>query len=534
MDELNESDVVFLKPRTKLQPLSCRWPAWPHLLAPAQHAMNIAYRHVSNLRSFVSTPSVHVAAGRDPAMLGGPFVCLEEEDVGLARDLLNQMTKSHAHMIRFAEDYRALNTKLQGAAKGASLDEHYSQLPPSLAGLVELVYDLNHHPEVRVQEEILYAGGLDNTSGDELCLRSVHDTERQFFMSTPVIEGPGKLFIKARFDDPVIDCLSGLRTSPRPLGEIASSLAKYGCDTSSLSSFLTRQPPERRSPQYTGEGVRVRYFGHACVLLQTSEVSILMDPLTAWERDEDQATLTFDDLPDFIDYVVITHGHQDHLVSELLLQLRNRVGQVIVPRNNAGSLADPSLKLILRRLGFRNITVVDPLDRIEVPGGEILALPFSGEHCTLPINTKLCAAVRLAGRSFGFLVDSDGMDPMMYRRIRDVFGGIDVLFLGMECHGAPLTWLYGPLLGKPVSRREDESRRLNGTDSSRAWSLIEEFKATRVIVYAMGQECWLKSIMGLEYTPDSVQITESDKLMARCQEAGISAERPKGCREFFL
>jgi hypothetical protein len=180
------------------------------------------------------------------------------------------------------------------------------------------------------------------------------------------------------------------------------------------------------------------------------------------------------------------------------------------------------------------VTVVDPLDRIEAPGGEILILPFAGEHCGLAINSKLCAVIKLAGRSLAFLVDSDGMDPHIYTRIREQYGRVDALFIGMECHGAPLTWIYGPLLGKPIGRREDESRRLNGADCERAWRLVQEFGPRNVFVYAMGQEYWLRSIMGLEYTPDSMQIVESNKLIARCQDAGIAARRPKGCSEFVL
>jgi hypothetical protein len=41
----------FLRADTKIQPLFCRWPAWPHLIAPAQAAMNIAFRYLPSLPS---------------------------------------------------------------------------------------------------------------------------------------------------------------------------------------------------------------------------------------------------------------------------------------------------------------------------------------------------------------------------------------------------------------------------------------------------------------------------------------------------
>jgi hypothetical protein len=132
------------------------------------------------------------------------------------------------------------------------------------------------------------------------------------------------------------------------------------------------------------------------------------------------------------------------------------------------------------------------------------------------------------------LVDSDGRDPVLFWRIAERLNRhVDALFIGMECHGAPLTWLYKPLLTTPISRRNDESRRLSGLNAERAWNVIRQFEADRVFVYAMGQEPWLRFIMGLEYTPDSIQLTEVRKLLTRCAGAGVSAEQLHISKEMF-
>jgi hypothetical protein len=134
-----------------------------------------------------------------------------------------------------------------------------------------------------------------------------------------------------------------------------------------------------------------------------------------------------------------------------------------------------------------------------------------------------------------FTVDSDCRDPALYHRImRRIDRPIDALFLGMECRGAPLTWLYGALLTRSVSRPHDESRRLSGSDCERAWSLIEAVRPQRAYVYAMGQEPWLRYLMGLEYTPDSVQLQESARLIKRCVHAGVAAERLHVSRELHF
>ena len=67
-----------------------------------------------------------------------------------------------------------------------------------------------------------------------------------------------------------------------------------------------------------------------------------------------------------------------------------------------------------------------------------------------------------------------------------------------------------PLLTGPISRRNDELRRLSGADCERAWRLIvEELKRRSVYIFAMGQEPWMRYLMGLEYQPDSVQLQQA-------------------------
>ncbi len=531
---LSADSELYLRPDTRLEPLMCRWPAWPHLLAPAPHAMNLAYRHLGQLRSFVSNPEAHAAAARDPTLFGGPFVCLQASDVSAVQELIQRTCDNCAELLKFAAGLRDFNEKVQSEAKGSSLEALYGAAPDAIAGFVELVYDLNNHPRVKIIEPLL-SRHLDTARGmQEICLHRTPDRERPFFMSTPVLEDPERTFLALPFDHEVIARLAEARRAPLRLGALADTLPVGEEPLRGVERYFTTTPPVRKSPAYAGDGVRIRYFGHACILLQTSEVSILIDPLTAWSRDDGLAKLTFDDLPDFIDYVVITHTHHDHFHPEMLIQLRSRVGVVVVPKNDPGNLADPSAKLILRRMGYREILELDALDSLAVPGGEICSVPFIGEHADLDVMSKQCVFVRLKGKTALFLVDSNGVEPRIYRHIAKALGPVDTAFIGMECFGAPLSWFYGPLFTKPINRRDDQSRRLSGSDCERAQAIVRELRCPRVFVYAMGQEPWLRHIMGLEYEPESIQLRESERFVERCRQSGISAERLHGCREWEL
>jgi hypothetical protein len=95
----------------------------------------------------------------------------------------------------------------------------------------------------------------------------------------------------------------------------------------------------------------------------------------------------------------------------------------------------------------------------------------------------------------------------------------------MECVGGPLSWLYGPLLTGSISRRDDQSRRFDGSNYVKAIDLVERVKPEQVYVYAMGHEPWLSFLTSINYTEESPQIIESNKLIEECKRRGLISER---------
>ena len=234
---------------------------------------------------------------------------------------------------------------------------------------------------------------------------------------------------------------------------------------------------------------------------------------------------TYDDLPPVIDYVLLTHAHADHFLLETLLQLRHRIKHIVIPRNGNGTLEDPSMKLILQNLGFANLIELEEMESIAIAGGRLTSIPFLGEHADLHIKSKMAHLVQLAGKTILCAADSANLDNELYRHVHDIVGDIDLLFLGMECDGAPLSWVYGQLLTKPLDRRNDQSRRLSGSDYERAWAIVKQLNCKNVYVYAMGQEPWLGFITSILYTNESKPIVESNRLIETCLASGIPAER---------
>jgi L-ascorbate metabolism protein UlaG (beta-lactamase superfamily) len=530
---MTQNEPLYLRPNIQVEPLIDGWYAWPHLIPPATAARNITERHMKIMDSYINMPQVHANAVKNPKMLGGPFIDYEGKRVDEIRALRDDIKRKRAHLFELSAALEELDNTLRESAKGYSLLPLYEKIPAILRGYVELVYDLNNHPSFRLIEPLLYRSRYYDRSQQSVRLSKISSDDRPFVLSTPRLESDDALDLHLPFDSSVIDDLFRLKSSPRPWCEIKEMLQVPDSRDDLLRSFLTPEPPPPYSP-YTGAGVRWRYFGHACILIESQGVSMVFDPVLSYTYENGISRYTYLDLPDEIDYVLITHNHQDHILFETLLQIRHKIKNIIVPRNNGGHLQDPSLKLLFENCGFRNVIELNELEEIRVGDVSITGIPFFGEHADLDIHSKMAWLVKLGLHTLLFAADSCNIDPVLYEHLHREFGDVDALFLGMECDGAPLSWLYGPLLSRKLERGMDESRRLAGSNYEQAMNIVNCLNCREAYVYAMGQEPWLNYIMSLKYTEQSRPITESTKLMNACRERGIVAERLYGEKEILL
>jgi len=529
---MGHNENFYLRQNIQVEPLIDQWYAWPHLIPPATAARNITERHLKIMDSYISNPQIHANAVKNPKMMGGPFIDYGGKRVDEIRNLRDNIKKERAHLLELSSALTALDAMLRESAKGHTLQPLYAKVPDILRGYVELVYDLNNYPSFRLVEPLLYRSKYYDRSQQGLFLSVIQNDARPFVLSTPRLESAGTLPLRRAFHHDCVDRLFQLKTHPQPWPVIKEFLELPDEQDHVMQSFLTTEPPPPYVP-YGGSGVRWRYFGHACILIESNGVSMLFDPVLSYTYENEISRYTYLDLPETIDYVMITHNHQDHVLFETLLQIRHKVKNIVVPRNSGGHLQDPSLKLLLENCGFRNVIEISEMEEIHDRNVVITGLPFFGEHADLDIQSKMAWLVKIGSNALLFAADSCNIEPRLYEHIHREVGDVDALFLGMECDGAPLSWLYGPLLTQRVERSMDESRRLAGSNFEQGMSIVDLFQCREVYVYAMGQEPWLNYIMSIKYTAESRPIVESNRLIEACHEQDIIAERLFGEKEIL-
>ncbi|HEY4817344.1 MAG TPA: MBL fold metallo-hydrolase [Candidatus Acidoferrum sp.] len=530
---MSSTSHYYLKPNVVAEPLVDGWYAWAHLIPPAPLSRNITERHLKIMDSYIESPETHEAAVKNPQLLGGPFMDLKQRQVEQVANLRGRTLRKSAHLVTLSRAIEELDALLREKAAGFSLEPLYAQVPKALQGYVELVYDLNNHPSFRLIEPLLYKSPYYNCWLQTIALSEISGDERPFVLSTPRLDNGDALQLQIPFASERLDSLFRMKHTPSSEEEISGALGLEDQDRARFGSFLTTERP-RPYAGYDGDGARWRYFGHACILLEKGGVSVLLDPVLSYTYESDISRYTYEDLPDVIDYVLITHNHQDHILFETLLQLRHRIGHIVVPRNGSGALQDPSLKLLLQQCGFRNVIEISEMEEVRFEQGSITALPFLGEHGDLNVLTKSAYLLRMGKHKLMFAADSCNISPEVYQHVHRDVGDVDALFVGMECDGAPVSWIYGPLLTQKLERQKDHSRRLAGSNYERALAIVEQFRCKEVYVYAMGQEPWLNYVMSIKYTEQSNPIIHSNRLMETCHSRGITAERLFGEKEILL
>jgi L-ascorbate metabolism protein UlaG (beta-lactamase superfamily) len=520
---------------TLVEPLVNYWSAWPFLIAPVPASLHLLQYQLPLLQSYIDDPASHVTAGQDLSLAGGAFVNVPTDRVSEVATLLDSAKNELSRNLELAQSLLDFQSWLAANAKGSSLAPYYQRIPRPLQGYVELVYDYLNRPSLRFFENLLYRSHYYKSSLQSLRLsRLGQDGSRPFFLNTPRLMEEGQIDWRVPFDSPQVDQLFKLDTQPQSFDAICQLLDLNDQSRERVSPMLTEDLPALPE-KWRKISVRIRYFGHACLLIESQGISILTDPLVGVRPSEGGLErFSYGDLPEEIDCVLITHNHVDHNSLETILRLRHRVKSLVVPRSFGILYGDISLKALALRIGFKNVIELDTLESLQLPCGEITAIPFLGEHSDLA-HGKTGYVICVGKRRLLIGADLDCLDRQVYENVRGCVGRIDTVFLGTESVGAPLSWINGPLLSKRPSREEEESRRQHGCDARRAMDIVEALGASRLYNYAMGLEPWLEHILGLRLNENSPQWLESEKLLAQARARGLwEAKRLHGKTEIIL
>ncbi|AWV02733.1 hypothetical protein DM992_25510 [Burkholderia sp. JP2-270] len=517
---MSRPERLYLKSEVIVEPLIARYRASPYLFQPASAAMLLRRLVGKLLKSFVDAPQTHVKAVSDPRLKGGPFLTLHHDKVESARRLYDELTGQLLPLFQLADAFDRLGETLADET-GSSLTHYLAALPDDLAACVELSYDAWNRAHFSINEPMLYRSRYFDRSLQSFLIYEGDPDEKDFALSTPRLAGPNAFSIQRGFDDEGVQRLLASRSRGIDETEVHSLCAALGVDDARTADFLalfTREPLRSRIDVARTDRDEVDYFGHACVLVRSGGLSVLVDPFISYATRKDEARLTIADLPERIDAVLITHLHIDHFCIETLLNIRHRVTRILVPSCAGSTLLDPSPYMVLRSMGFENVVELKSFQTF--PIGEtvsVQALPFQGEHGELNVTSKAMFVVSTAYSGYLFVADARFDNTRHLEQIAKLAErDIDIMFIGMESKGAPFTWLYGPMMARQTGRVHAETRRLNGSCSRRASELVSAFRPSMVFVYALGREPWLAPIMAVEADGDTKIQDEIDIFVDSC------------------
>ncbi|MFN8769890.1 MAG: MBL fold metallo-hydrolase [Neisseriaceae bacterium] len=522
----------FFKSDVLVSPYIMNWYAWPQLIPPITLAANIVKKYIKIMEKYIEDPIGEQKKANDPELLGGPYIDLSPERIVDIISLLSETKKSN--LIQLYLSIQQCDEIMQRCAKGDSMSTLYSKVPDCLKGMVELVYDRNGNPHIRLFEELFYNKWYEPNLQSLVFAEIKQDFRTYSLRNTPLVDKLDQIKLCIPFAHAALDKLFSSRYNGLTKNEFNQLCTELNIEPCIIEKYFTKDSFINSDKNYIGDNLRVRYFGHACILLQSKNISILIDPIISYDFNSQNKRYTLSDLPDQIDYVLLTHKHMDHFSIETLIQIRHKVKHIVVPRNLQGDLIDPSMKLILKKLGFNSILSLDEFDSINFAENSIHAIPFIGEHSDLNLTSKLSYIVKINNKKIFFAVDIENVEPAIYRNIFENYGKIDLLFIGMECEGAPCSWLYGPLLGTSLKNEHNKRRTLKGCNAKQALEMVKIVQCNEAYVYAMGLEPWLSHIMGISYNEDTPQILESNLFIEECKKQSIKAERLNFIKEWVL
>jgi L-ascorbate metabolism protein UlaG (beta-lactamase superfamily) len=285
-------------------------------------------------------------------------------------------------------------------------------------------------------------------------------------------------------------------------------------------------PPDPAGALESPARAQVTFLGHAAALVQTAGKSILVDPLffSASDppaRDEAPPNPPKPDpraLP-AIDAVLITHGDNDHLNANTLLQIPTST-PIYIPR--IGERPPPfqvDMRRMLEVLGFARVIELETWAGVAIGDVVVTACPFVGESWDLPL-AKSTYLVESDEAAFYFAADSAPMDDVHAQIAARARRTVDLAFMGVsgcaETFVMPDGFGYGNFYRDwvPRVRHNEWVKHCAGPeDAARSLAILRPRFA---FGYAAGGASWIRT----EYSDTG----DHDQMAAAIRRMGLATK----------
>src|SRR5690606_23023673 len=238
-----------------------------------------------------------------------------------------------------------------------------------------------------------------------------------------------------------LQCRAGRfrNTSPTPVMLDLPVKEKLGLYLNFFSKIKGSEPEQQlpmhmlHKEDFSGapaQGVKLWWFGHSTVLFEINGKRILTDPMlgertspvsfAGSKRFNSQLPVAVADLP-FLDAILLSHDHYDHLDHGSLLKLKEKTARFFVPLGVAAHLEHCGVEK-------DKITEMDWWESAEMEGISLNATParhFSGRGLTNRNKTLWCSWVIKSPEHTIFFGGDSGYDSH-FQEIGEKFGPFDL------------------------------------------------------------------------------------------------------------
>jgi hypothetical protein len=282
------------------------------------------------MQSFVAAPQVHVAALKNPAMLGGPFINYGAERGGDVKALIEKTVKGEAPQLELRRSRQVARRDARGARPRLLAGTALRGKCPTPERLRRAGLRPQQQPVRPLHRRAALPQPFYDTAAQSVALSLVERDDRSLRLQHAAARATSGTAPRLPVRPPGLDELFKMKSSRGPRPRQKRLLGVGGGEGELFSSFFTRRPPPP-PPTLRGDGRARQVFGHACVLIETKRQHPLR-PRRQLRSTTAASALHLRRPAREIDYVLITHNHQDHCMFETLLQLRHKIKNVVVPK----------------------------------------------------------------------------------------------------------------------------------------------------------------------------------------------------------